>query len=245
MKLMIPLVAAGTLLCSTAVAAQADTGQNNLQTSSITQQNVSAFERVSDVMETAAVTSSATATLSFERPVVKTTPAPPKPVENPVVKASQDTPTAAAAVAAPAVQVAPAPAPAAAVSPTNPANIPAAPGVASNGATDAFGEKLVAAALNQVGVNQDCTALVSNSLKAVGISFHGWPKDYQQLGSLTTNPQPGDLIYYANGGGAAGMAHIALYIGGGKAVHGGWDGYTTKVFSANVGSGPIYIHVNR
>ena len=32
----------------------------------------------------------------------------------------------------------------------------------------------------------------------------------------------GDLIYYANGG--MGLAHIAVYIGNGVAVHGGWNG---------------------
>jgi cell wall-associated NlpC family hydrolase len=253
MKLMIPLVAAGTLLCSTAVAAQADTGQNNLPASSIAQQNAGSFERVSEVVEiaeTAAVTSSATATLSFERPVVKTTPAPPKPVEKPVVKLSQETPTPAPAAkpaAVPVAAAARAATPAVAGAVTDPANIPAAPGVAT-GAADSFGAAIAAAALAQLNREQDCTMLVTNSLKAVGINFHGWPAGYLSLGTVTTNPQPGDLIYYKNGG--SGMAHIAVYIGNyggrsGMAVHGGWDGHTTKVFSANVGSGPIYIHVNR
>ena len=53
--------------------------------------------------------------------------------------------------------------------------------------------------------------------------------------------QPGDLIYYPNGG--MGMAHIAVYIGNGQAVHGGWNGGTTALFSVNVGSGPVFIRV--
>lgn len=96
-------------------------------------------------------------------------------------------------------------------------------------------------ALSQVGAYQDCTALASNALAANGIYFHGWPADYLSLGSVTSTPQPGDLIYYANGG--MGMAHIAVYVGNGQAVHGGWNGNQTVISSAYVGSGPVYIHV--
>ena len=83
--------------------------------------------------------------------------------------------------------------------------------------------------------------LVTNSLAAVGINYHGWPAGYLSLGRTVSaaEAQPGDLIYYADGG--MGMAHIAVYIGNGQAVHGGWGGGTTAVFSANVGSGPVFI----
>lgn len=101
---------------------------------------------------------------------------------------------------------------------------------------------IASAALGQLGVYQDCTALVSNSLAAKGIYFHGWPADYMSLGSVTSDPQPGDLIYYANGG--TGAAHIAVYVGGGQAVHGGWLGNQTVKSSAYVGSGPVFIRVN-
>ena len=40
-----------------------------------------------------------------------------------------------------------------------------------------------------------------------------------------------------------GMAHIAIYVGDGMAVHGGWNGWTTVLFSVNVGSGPNYIRI--
>lgn len=102
---------------------------------------------------------------------------------------------------------------------------------------------IASAALAQVGVYQDCTALASNALAAVGIYFHGWPADYMSLGTITSSPQAGDLIYYANGG--AGPAHIAVYIGNGQAVHGGWLGNQTVVQSAYVGSGPVFIRVTR
>ncbi|MGX8850505.1 NlpC/P60 family protein [Amedibacillus sp. YH-ame10] len=94
---------------------------------------------------------------------------------------------------------------------------------------------IAGAALAQVGVFQDCTALASNSLAAVGINFHGWPADYLSLGSVTSNPQPGDLIYYPG--------HIAVYIGNGQAVHGGYLGNQTVVASVYISGTPTYIRV--
>lgn len=104
------------------------------------------------------------------------------------------------------------------------------------------GNGIVQAALAQVGNIQDCTMLVTNALAANGIYYHGWPSGYLSLGTVTSNPQPGDLIYYADGG--MGMAHIAVYIGNGQAVHGGYNGNQTVVSTVNVGSGPVYIHLN-
>ncbi len=109
-------------------------------------------------------------------------------------------------------------------------------------AHSALGEGIVEAALAQVGVNQDCTMLVTNALAANGIYFHGWPAEYLSLGTITNDPQPGDLIYYADGG--LGMAHIAVYIGNGQAVHGGWNGSGTVIYSAYGGSGPVFIHLS-
>ena len=99
------------------------------------------------------------------------------------------------------------------------------------------------AALAQVGRYQDCTMLVTNALKSVGINYHDWPAGYMKLGTQVSasQAQAGDLVYYANGG--TGLAHIAVYAGNGQAVHGGWLGNQTVVNSANVGSGPVYIRV--
>lgn len=92
------------------------------------------------------------------------------------------------------------------------------------------------AAMAQLGVNQDCTMLVTNSLAAVGIQFHGWPQDYASLGDWTSNPVPGDIVIYSG--------HVAVYAGNGMAVHGGWNGYTTVLFSVNCSQALIgYIHV--
>ena len=105
------------------------------------------------------------------------------------------------------------------------------------------GTAIYQAALSQVGAIQDCTMLVTNALKAVGINYHNWPIGYMSLGTVVSasEAQPGDLIYYANGG--TGYAHIAVYAGNGKAVHGGWLGNQTVVNTANVGSGDVYILV--
>jgi cell wall-associated NlpC family hydrolase len=138
--------------------------------------------------------------------------------------------------AAPAAQ----PVLAAKVTASAPAAAPAAPAASASGK----GAAILSAAYAQLGVMQDCTMLVTNSLAAVGINFHDWPAGYLSLGRTVSaaEAQPGDLIYYADGG--AGMAHIAVYAGNGQAVHGGYNGNQTVVFSANVGSGPVFIRVN-
>ena len=122
---------------------------------------------------------------------------------------------------------------------------PAAPAAAATtqAASSNKGAAIYQAALAQLGRYQDCTMLVTNALKAVGINFHDWPAGYMSLGTVVpaSQAQPGDLVYYANGG--LGVAHIAVYAGNGQAVHGGWLGNQTALNSANVGSGAVYIRV--
>lgn len=150
--------------------------------------------------------------------------------------------------AAPVVEAAPAPAVEAAPAPVvevAPAStVEAAPAAALPAASNsAKRDAVVAAALGyaQVNAQTDCTMLATNSLRAAGINFHGWPMDYMQLGTVTSNPQPGDLVLYASNG--FGQQHIAVYIGNGQAVHGGWNGMGTTIFSVNLptGSAPIYV----
>lgn len=160
--------------------------------------------------------------LEQEMVEVKTSPAPPPPPPAPVVK--KVAPVAPAPVAKPVVpKAAPAPAPA----------VPASGRAAL----------IASAAMGQLGVTQDCTRLATKALAAAGISHHGWPASYLSLGTQVSERDavPGDLIYYANGG--MGLAHIAVYIGNGQAVHGGWNGNQTVIFKANVGSGPVFIRV--
>jgi len=110
-------------------------------------------------------------------------------------------------------------------------------------AVSGLGASIAAAAYAQIGVSQDCTMLVTNALAAAGVNYHGWPAGYLSLGRTVSaaEAQPGDLAYYQNGG--MGTAHIAVYVGNGMAVHGGWNGGSTVLYSVNVGSGPVFIRV--
>ncbi|MBP3869459.1 MAG: DUF5011 domain-containing protein [Faecalicoccus sp.] len=98
------------------------------------------------------------------------------------------------------------------------------------------GELIVEAALSQLGVDQDCTMLVTNSLKAAGIDFHGAPEEYLEIGEVTDTPVPGDIVVYSG--------HVAIYIGDNQAVHGGWMSCTTAISSVECTNPFIaYVHV--
>jgi peptidoglycan DL-endopeptidase CwlO len=215
--------ASGLVLTSGLAANAADT---NVQRDSAPASNL----EVESTVE-APISAESTIAISFEKPAVTTTPAPVVEAPEPEVEVQEAT-----APAAPAAQ----PVLAAKVTASAPAAAPAAPAASASGK----GAAILSAAYAQLGVMQDCTMLVTNSLAAVGINFHDWPAGYLSLGRTVSaaEAQPGDLIYYADGG--AGMAHIAVYAGNGQAVHGGYNGNQTVVFSANVGSGPVFIRVN-
>jgi peptidoglycan DL-endopeptidase CwlO len=188
----------------------------------------------------APISAASTIAITFEKPAVTTTPAPviekPAPVE---VEAEVEAEVAAKPAPAPVAAQ-----PAAAPKVTAKVSTASAPAAAPAASASGKGAAILSAAYAQLGVTQDCTMLVTNSLAAVGINFHDWPAGYLSLGRTVSaaEAQPGDLIYYANGG--SGMAHIAVYAGNGQAVHGGYNGNQTVVFSANVGSGPVFIRVN-
>ena len=152
------------------------------------------------------------------------------PVAKPAVAKAAEKPAATPAVATAAPTV------------TAKTQAPAA-AATTQAASSNKGAAIYQAALAQLGTFQDCTMLVTNALKAVGINFHDWPAGYMSLGTVVpaSQAQPGDLIYYANGG--LGAAHIAVYAGNGQAVHGGWNGNQTVLNTANVGSGAVYIRV--
>ena len=101
---------------------------------------------------------------------------------------------------------------------------------AANVPSSAKGTTMVNAALSHMGQAMWCTDLVTAALAAVGVSFSGSPAAYAnipggvQVGSLSA-AQPGDVLVYGN-------SHVAIYMGNGRAVHGGWGGYP------NVGTGP-------
>ena len=198
-----------------------------IKLNNITNPNLIYVGEVLKVDATAAAKTQTTAATVAKASVVQTTSA------QTVVKVD---PTATVA-AKPAAT--PAPAPKAEV---KPAATPA-PAATTQVASSNKGAAIYQAAMAQLGRIQDCTMLVTNSLKAVGINFHDWPAGYMSLGTVVpaSQAQPGDLVYYANGG--LGFAHIAVYAGNGQAIHGGWNGNQTVVNSVNVGSGPVFIRV--
>ncbi|UWX97647.1 C40 family peptidase [Arthrobacter zhaoxinii] len=224
------IAAASGLVLTTGVAANASGADapRDVRTSALDLSSVSTLHVPADVA------------VSFERAgIAGSTPAPvvepAAPVEAPVADAP-------VAVAQEAAAAAPAQARGNAGAPVSTFNTEAVAKPAA-AAPSGAASTIAAAAYAQLGVGQDCTMLVTNALAAAGINHHGWPASYLSLGRTVSAAEamPGDLIYYADGG--MGMAHIAVYVGGGQAVHGGFNGGSTVVAPAELGSGGVYIRV--
>ncbi len=105
---------------------------------------------------------------------------------------------------------------------------------------------VVAGALAQLGWVQDCTDLVQNALAAGGYTATrvqgGYDLgtgigDYLGFGAQVslTDLQPGDILIY---GYASSGAHVAIYIGDGQAVHGGYNG-STVIAGIEIGRLPL------
>lgn len=96
---------------------------------------------------------------------------------------------------------------------------------------------IVTAALAQLGEFQDCTALVERSLRAIGVPAGDLGTqigEYTGLGgTLVTDGAyaPGDVLIWSG-------RHVAVYIGNGQAVHGGFGGNQTVVASAFIDGSP-------
>ncbi|MET3936511.1 NlpC/P60 family protein [Arthrobacter sp. OAP107] len=151
--------------------------------------------------------------IDFERPAVKSAPAP--AVAAPVVVAKPAVKKAAApAAVAPAPKVAvkaAAPAPKVAVKAAAPA--PKAPVKAAAGVNAA----MLASAYAQIGITQDCTAMVEKALGAAGIHVGDLaPMQFLSYGKVVSTPQPGDMVVQSG--------HVAIYAGGGKVISGGMNG---------------------
>ena len=118
--------------------------------------------------------------------------------------------------------------------------IAVASGEAVAGSTN---EAILNSAMAQLGASQDCTVLGEVALAAAGIAAGDEsPESLMTYATPVSDPQPGDFVYYADGG--MGFSHNAVYIGDGQAIHSGWNGNQTIVDSVNVGSGPVYYRVN-
>ena len=154
---------------------------------------------------TAPVTADSAVQISFDRPAVATTPAP-------VVEAPVPAPAAAPAVAkAPVAQVPAAPVAKVTVQAAAPAPAPAA---APAGGVNAA---MLSAAYSQIGITQDCTAMVEKALGAAGIPVGDLgPQQFLNYGKVVSDPQPGDMIVQSG--------HVAIYAGNGQAISGGMNG---------------------
>ncbi|MGZ4660986.1 MAG: LysM peptidoglycan-binding domain-containing protein [Arthrobacter sp.] len=128
---------------------------------------------------------------------------------------------------------APAPAPAAAPVQAAAATAPANTGmnmsyasatpVASTTGTGT-GAAILASAYSQLGVQQDCTAMVEKALRSVGKSVGDLaPTQFFQYGTVVGSPAPGDLIITSG--------HVGVYAGNGQVVSGGVNGFDTQVHS--------------
>jgi cell wall-associated NlpC family hydrolase len=218
------IAAASGLVLTSGIAANA--AETNVQREST---SASALE-VQSTTAPATISAASSIAITYEKPAVHTAAAPVVQVAEaakPAITVQDSTVTGAAATATASTGTATA----------SLASSEAPRAVSGMGAT------IAAAAYAQIGVSQDCTMLATNALAAAGINYHGWPAGYLSLGRTVSaaEAQPGDLAYYQNGG--MGMAHIAVYVGNGMAVHGGWNGGTTALYSVNVGSGPVFIRV--
>jgi hypothetical protein len=222
------IAAASGLVLTSGIAANA--AETNVQRDSA---SASTLEVQS--LASAPISAASSIAISYEKPAVTTEAAPVVEAPKPVVKVQEAAPVEEAA---PTTEAAPAVQTASVETAVTTESAPAKPAASSG-----MGASIAAAAYAQLGVAQDCTRLATNSLAAVGINYHGWPAGYLSLGRTVSaaEAKPGDLAYYQNGG--MGLAHIAVYVGNGQAVHGGWNGGTTALFSVNVGSGPVFIRV--
>lgn len=150
--------------------------------------------------------------IDYERPTVKSTPAP--VVEAPVVKAP---PVAEAPIAAPAPAPVAAPAPAKITVQAAPA--PAKAPAAAAGSVNA---SMLSSAYAQLGITQDCTAMVEKALGASGIPVGDLaPMQFMNYGNVVSTPQPGDMVVQSG--------HVGIFVGDGKVLSGGMNGSNQTV----------------
>ncbi|WP_312178588.1 NlpC/P60 family protein [Arthrobacter sp.] len=133
-----------------------------------------------------------------------------------------------------AQQAAAAPAPAS-TGVTTASSAPAAPAPEVSASGVAAG--LVASAYSQIGVAQDCTAMVEKALRSVGKSVGDLaPGQFFAYGAVVGSPQAGDLVI--TGG------HVAIYVGNGQVISGGLNGMNTGLHSLSDLPGASFVRVS-
>ncbi len=203
------VVAASGLVLSGGVAAQAaetpvkrnSASVSNLEVAAPTQAQLSADSSVA---------------ISFERPAVGTTPAP--VIEAPEPVAATPAPQAAAAAAVQSTAAVQA-TPRVSVQAAAPAAAAVAPAPA---AASGVGAAMVSAAYAQLGMIQDCTALVEKALGAAGIPVGDLaPMQFMGYGKVVGNAQPGDMVVQSG--------HVGIYVGNGQVLSSGMNGKNQTV----------------
>ncbi len=211
------LAAASGLVLTSGVAAQA--AEAPAQRESASAGNLEVSSQTPAQVQLSADSSVA---IAFERPAVSTTPAPvieaPQPAAQ--VQSSSVTATATAAqesVAAPAKPTVSVRTKAAAA----PAAAPAAPAAAAP-AAGGVNSTMLAAAYAQLGMTQDCTALVEKALGAAGIPVGDLaPMQFMGYGKVVGNAQPGDMVVQSG--------HVGIYVGNGQVLSSGMNGTNQTV----------------
>ncbi|WP_024476716.1 C40 family peptidase [Arthrobacter sp. CAL618] len=126
-----------------------------------------------------------------------------------------------ATVPAPSVSqvFAPAPAPAAEPAVMALASGPITPIAPESSSVPAsgVGAALVASAYGQLGAIQDCTILVEQALRSIGLNVGDLgPLQFDQYGTRVATPAPGDLVVRPG--------HIGIYVGNGNVISSGMNG---------------------
>ncbi|RKR29927.1 hypothetical protein [Arthrobacter oryzae] len=155
----------------------------------------------------APVSADSSVKISFDRPAVATVAAPVIEQPKPAAVAPE-----AAAPAAPAAPAAAPQAPLKAVVQVKAA--PAAPAAAPASGRNAI---MLSSAYSQLGITQDCTAMVEKALGAAGkpVGDIG-PQAFLGLGTVVATPQPGDMVVQSG--------HVGIYAGNGQVISGGMNG---------------------
>ncbi|EPZ61295.1 nlpC/P60 family protein [[Clostridium] sordellii ATCC 9714] len=80
----------------------------------------------------------------------------------------------------------------------------------------------------------DCSGLTSYVFRnAAGVSLPRTSGSQYGVGTSVSkaNLQPGDLVFFATGGG--GISHVGIYVGGGQMIHAPQTGDVVKVSNIN------------
>lgn len=228
-----------TALATTILLSLAFITPAHAATTPIHAQRVSSVTAISTKIADKPIHVASTAKLAFTRSLVHTTPAPRRPAPAPAVVAVASSQVATVQATTYATQ-APAPAPTAtayvAPQPVR-QTAPVAVAVPSPSRASGVGAALVASAYSQIGIHQDCTAMVERALGSIGIVTGDIaPNDFFRFGHVVSDPQPGDIIIQPG-------RHVAIYVGNGMAISGGFNGFNTVLHPLSYLSGVVFVRV--